>query len=171
MLRRILFFLWLFAASQAWAENVVLSDLASGESRSFTSLTGEGKWTLFMLWASDCGVCRREAPEIERFHTRQKNASARVVGISLDGPEYLQAAREFVSDYRLSFPNMVAEVEDVMTQFYDLTGTHMLGTPSFLLFAPDGQVRSYQVGPIDVALLEQLIQHEGELAVVRGEKR
>jgi thiol-disulfide isomerase/thioredoxin len=168
MFRHILFSLFLMTACQAWAGPIGLVDLANGENRSFTSLTGQGKWTLVMLWASDCGVCRSEAPEIERFYSRKKNSGVRVVGISLDGVSYLQSARGFVADYRLSFPNMVAEAEDVMPLFYDLTGTHMLGTPSFLLLDQHGRIRTYQIGPIDLALVEQFIQRDGNLVVGRG---
>jgi peroxiredoxin len=134
-----------------------LTDL-QGHSRSLSEFTGKGQWTVVMIWSASCGVCQREAPKFETFHEKNKNGDARVVGLSVDGAEGVEGAREFVAENGLSFVNLLADGEQVAAMFYDATGEYLIGTPGFLVYGPDGQLRTYQVGTIEVSMLERFMQ-------------
>jgi peroxiredoxin len=139
------------------AEASPLTDL-EGNPRSISDYTGNGQWTVVMIWAAGCGICQREAPKFETFHRKYKDDDARVLGLSVDGAAGVADAREFVTDHGLSFVNLLGENEDVAALFYDNTGEHLVGTPGFLVFGPDGQLRTYQVGVIEVSLIERFMQ-------------
>lgn len=140
----------------------------SGRAGTLGDYTGKGQWTVVMIWASDCGICRHEAPGMEAFHQRHKGGVARVLGLSVDGPAGLAAARGFVREAGLTFPSLVGAAEDVATLYFDETGTNLIGTPAFLIFNPRGQLRSYQAGSLNVAALEQLIRLQPALSVAEG---
>ena len=140
-----------------------LSDF-DGRTSKLSEYTGNGNWTLVMIWSSTCGTCRREAPRIEAFHQRHANAGVEVLGISVDSLEGVMNARRFVRQNRLTFPNLVGDPEDVALLYLDTTGTHLLGTPGFLLFNPQGRLRTFGIGPVDVGRLDRIV---GEISLVR----
>ena len=148
----LVFFLYLvFASAQA-----SLSDF-DGRTARLADYTGNGSWTLVMIWSATCGTCHREAPRIEAFHQRHENAGVEVLGISVDGLEGVMNARRFVHQNRLTFRNLVGDAEDVALLYLDTTGTHLLGTPGFLLFKPRGRLRTFSVGPVDVGRLDRIV--------------
>lgn len=169
--RRVQFALFLLCVLplSVFAEDGRLTDL-KGDPRSVAEFTGDGKWTVVMFWESSCGVCQAEAPRLEAFHQRHKGNAARVLGISVDGRSGLDDARDFVRDNRLTFANLLGEAEDAVVLFNDETGAHMVGTPSFLVFDPQGLVRTYEVGVIDLALLEKFILEQSANAAAGGDK-
>jgi peroxiredoxin len=46
-----------------------------------------GKYVLLDFWASWCGPCRQENPNVARNYARFKNKNFTVVGVSLDRPD------------------------------------------------------------------------------------
>lgn len=154
-------------AEETLVEDTALVDL-QGAGRTLSEFTGRGEWTVAMIWASYCGICRHEAPGIEAFRQKYKHRPVRVVGVSVDGVSGLEDARGFVADYGLSFPNLVGQADDVALMYYDLTGTHMIGTPSFLVFDPQGELRTFQAGAIELGTLEQLVSEQATVATLAG---
>ena len=126
----------------------------------FTTLNdyrGHGRWLVVMIWASDCEICRLEAPSYQQFHQRHAGKDAVVVGITLDGAEREQHADGFVAQHGLQFDNLLGEPEAVVGYYEVITGTRWVGTPSFLIFAPDGELRARQAGAVEVEIVEQFI--------------
>jgi peroxiredoxin len=154
----VLFLYLVFASAQG-----SLSDF-DGRTFKLSEYIGNGNWTLVIIWSSTCGTCRREAPRIEAFHQRHDNAGVQVLGISVDSLEGVVNARRFVRQHHLTFPNLLGSPEDVALLYLDTTGTHLLGTPGFLLFNPQGRLRTFGVGPIDVDRLDRTV---GEISLVR----
>lgn len=166
-LRRIALTLLLCLALPVANAGSALTDL-QGRPAALADLVGNGQWTVVMIWASDCGICRYEAPQMEDFHQRHRDSVAQVVGLSVDGVDNLSAARAFVRDQGLSFANLVAEGEEAAALFYDETGNHLVGTPAFLIYNPQGVLRSYQTGRLNMLALEQLVQPQATLSVAEG---
>lgn len=170
MLKRILYSVTLGLLAASWPALAAESPFSSlsGEPRPVAAYTGGGQWTVVMIWASDCAVCRGEAPELESFHQRHKGSDARVVGLSVDGPDGVGDARDFIADTGISFPNLIGSGEDTAALFYDETGNHLLGTPAFLVFNPAGRLRTYQTGRLNLQLLERLMESQKPLTVAEG---
>jgi cytochrome c biogenesis protein CcmG/thiol:disulfide interchange protein DsbE len=111
------------------------------------SLAGaRGKIILLNFWASWCGPCRAEVPDLVELQTRYKDR-LQVIGLVVDD-EDMDAIHQFVKDFRINYPVGVAPGELRM----QYGGIPALPT-SFLL---DGQGRVVQkhVGLRDPALYE-----------------
>ena len=121
-----------------------------------TGHVGGGQWLVVMLWASDCVACNREAHQYVDFHEFNQDGDARVLGISLDGDNQA-AAQAFIDKHAVSFPNLIADFPSGARWFADLTGKPFLGTPGFLVFDPQGELRAQQIGAVPAAVIEQFI--------------
>ena len=147
---------------------LLLSPLASAEIKGFEDFNGKpqvldnylgkGKWTIVMIWASDCHICNREAHEYVDFHLIHSDTDATVLGISLDGDSRKKAAEKFIKKHSVDFPNLIAEPEYVSALYKDLTGQFFSGTPSFLIYSPEGELKAAQAGAVPTKLIEDFIK-------------
>jgi len=139
-----------------------------GNTQNLDNFKGKGKWTIVMMWASDCHICNEEAHQYVAFHKKHQNKDAAVLGISLDGENKKDDARGFIKEHAINFPNLIGEPIYVAELYRDLTGDSFLGTPTFLIFSPDGNLRAQQVGAVPTDLIEQFMVSEA--IVIEQEK-
>lgn len=139
----------------AQASETFLSDF-QGQPASIASYTGNGKWLAVMFWASDCHVCNVEAKNYADFHNRHHNRDASILGVSLDGANRA-AAEQFIRRHKLTFPNLIGESGLVALHYTSLVGETAFGTPSFLLYNPQGELVASQLGAVRVEKLEAFI--------------
>ena len=136
------------------------SNLATHESESLENYTDDGKWLIVMIWASDCIACNNDARSYSDLHTRHKNGNASVLGLSIDGDIKREEAIAFTKWHEISFPNLIGNPDAVESYYAQLTHTAWVGTPSFLIFNPQGTLEAKQAGAIPAELLEQFLnQH------------
>ncbi len=145
------------ALSPVLAENATGFQTLDGKDRNIESYLGQGQWLVVMLWAHDCHVCNQEAEQYAQFHDDHVDEGAAVLGISIDGLEEREAAQRFVARHDLPFPSLIAETEVVMRWYRGQTGTRFLGTPTLLIYAPDGKLKAAQAGAVPVEVIEQFI--------------
>lgn len=63
-----------------------------------------GKVLIVNLWATWCGPCRLEVPELIRLHKEYRTQGLEVVGLSTENPEAsAPAVRKFVQDYNVDY--------------------------------------------------------------------
>ena len=63
-----------------------------------------GKVLLVNLWATWCGPCRLETPELVKLHKEFRSQGLEVVGLSTENPETsAEAVREFVQDFNVNY--------------------------------------------------------------------
>ncbi len=130
----------------------------SGKSRSIDEFTGKGKWTVVMIWASDCHVCNHEAHNYIDFHFVHSDKDATVLGISIDGRAGKANAEAFINRHQVNFPNLIGDAVAVADWFTGLTGAPWIGTPTFLIYAPDGVLKAQQVGAVPTPIIEDFMQ-------------
>lgn len=130
-----------------------LQDL-QGNTRSLSEFTGGGKWTVVMIWASDCLICNAEMHQYVDFHTFHQEKDARVLGISMDGQEKKDEAKAFIERHAVNFPTLIGEPEEVAALYIELSGRPWRGTPTFLIYGPNGELRAQQVGAVPPKLIE-----------------
>jgi cytochrome c biogenesis protein CcmG/thiol:disulfide interchange protein DsbE len=105
-----------------------------------------GKWVLINLWASWCGPCRDEAPDLQRFYERRGGDGFEILGI--DTQETAEAGRGFVEEYGLTYP----QLHDGDGEYAeDLKTT---GVPENFLVDPEGNVALVQAGPVTAEFLQ-----------------
>ncbi|TNF95103.1 MAG: TlpA family protein disulfide reductase [Gammaproteobacteria bacterium] len=160
-IRYLILFTMLLLSGQLYAGG--LKDFA-GKAASIEDFSGKGKWLIVMLWASDCHVCNSEAHQYIDFHTAHSDLDATVLGISLDGEKKKQDAEGFIDKHSVNFPNLIGEPEDVANLFTSLTGAPWIGTPTFLIYTPQGELKAQQVGAAPAHLIEEFIQENTTVA-------
>jgi len=130
----------------------------NGQEKAISNFTGDGKWRVVMIWASDCHVCNQEAHTYNDFHERHKDSDARMLGISLDGRDKIDDARAFIKRHKITFPNLIGEPEEGVMDYMKLTGAEWVGTPTFLIYTPQGELVAKQEGAAPVSLIENFIR-------------
>jgi cytochrome c biogenesis protein CcmG/thiol:disulfide interchange protein DsbE len=119
----------------------------SGLDGKSVSLAGaRGKIILLNFWASWCGPCRAEVPDLVELQTRYKD-SLQVIGLIVDDDD-MDAIHQFVKDFGINYPVGIAPVE-LSVQY---GGIPALPT-SFILDA-QGRVVQKHVGLRNPALYE-----------------
>lgn len=151
----------------AIAEDTILEDF-SGNPAKIEDYTGQGKWLAVMYWASDCHVCNVEAHQYAAFHHRHKDSDATVLGVSLDGKAGKAAAEQFIRRHQLEFPNLIGESDLVSLQYTFTTGDTRFGTPSFLLYDPQGELKAAQLGAVPVEKIEAFINKHSPTAAAEA---
>jgi len=142
----------------------VLKDFA-GQPSSIEQHAGKGKWLVVVMWASDCHVCDMEMPAYAAFHLKHEKRDAQVLGISMDGEEKKADAEGFLARHKLPFANLIGEPSDLMLYYMMTTGASFVGTPTVLVYAPDGELRAAQAGAVPVKVIEDFIAKETVAAV------
>ena len=128
----------------------------NGAKTSLEEQIGQKKWSLFMFWAHDCGVCRAEFPLFSEFHNNRKDVD--VIGISIDGESKKHLAEAFLERAKPSFPSYIASLTLVAANYEILTEENFRGTPTFLMFTPEGELLGNNPGKLSISALEAFIE-------------
>ena len=139
------------------AASPMFQNLQSGESGTIEDYSQADRWLIVMIWAHDCEICEREVGDYDRFHRRHAGNDAIVLGLTLDGEQRKPQALEFVERHGLGFDSLIGEPEAVAGYFQIATGSRWIGTPSFLVFGPDGALKAKQTGAVEVEIVENFI--------------
>jgi cytochrome c biogenesis protein CcmG, thiol:disulfide interchange protein DsbE len=108
-----------------------------------------GDWVLVNLWASWCGPCRQEAPDLDRFARRYRDRGVRVLGINVQ--DNSDDALAFVREYKIDYPQL-RSVGDERSAAFGSTGV-----PENFLVNPRGRLALIWRGPVDEEFLQRRI--------------
>jgi thiol-disulfide isomerase/thioredoxin len=121
-----------------------------------------GKVVLVDYWATWCGPCRAEVPNILQNYLKYHDKGFEVIGISLDDTR--EAAEEYVKQTNIPWPSLFHESSDgsgwqnPMAVRYGITGI-----PTAILVDQEGKVVSMNArGPRLAAELEKLLGKSSE---------
>ena len=134
-----------------------LKDMA-GNDKKLHDYRIEGKWLVVMVWQSDCHICNQEAKSYEAWFQKNKSGSSTLIGISTDNWENRLAAQGFIDKHRVTFPNTLISYEKLNEYYANYVGQGFIGTPSFLLYAPSGELMATQTGAVPTELIDQYIR-------------
>jgi thiol-disulfide isomerase/thioredoxin len=103
-----------------------------------------GKVVLVNLWATWCGPCRLETPELVKLHQEYRSKGLEMVGLSTENPEAsAEMVRDFVRQYNVDYPIGWA-TREVALSFMRLSGRNAI--PQSFIIAADGRVLNQFVG-------------------------
>jgi cytochrome c biogenesis protein CcmG/thiol:disulfide interchange protein DsbE len=114
-----------------------------------TSFTGEpmsleanrGKVVVVNFWASWCyPACYEEAPVLERNWREYRDRGVVVLGVDIQDKS--EAARKFISDFNLTFPNAMDASGKVSVDY------GIYGVPETFFIDREGRIRSKHVGAV-----------------------
>jgi thiol-disulfide isomerase/thioredoxin len=115
-----------------------------------------GKVVLVNLWATWCGPCRMETPELVRLHKEYQGKGLTMVGLSTENPEAsAELVRDFVRNFNVDYQIGWATPQ-VQIGFMQLTGRNAI--PQSFIIGPNGQVLNRFVGFNPATTPDQLRQ-------------
>jgi DsbE subfamily thiol:disulfide oxidoreductase len=106
-----------------------------------------GKVVVLNFWATWCGPCREEMPELQRFH-QQKDADVVLLGIDIK--EDKDTIIQFMKRAGYSYP----VVRDTFAQAADTYQIRAI--PTTYVLDKQGIIRYKKVGPVTAAELKQV---------------
>ena len=127
--------------------NLKLKDLDGKEHELRTAIK---KPTLVNFWATWCGPCIEEIPELVEFATNQTDIE--VLGIALDEPD---AAKQFVERFNMKYPQLYDEVgpRDASVSLGNPRGV----LPYSVLIDADGRLIKQKIGPFHKGDIEKWV--------------
>lgn len=121
-----------------------------GEAVKLSDYVGKGKYVLVDFWASWCGPCRAEIPNLANIH-KNYGKDVQVIGLNVWDKE--DKAKQAVIDHKMDWTIVADPAQSNATELYGINGI-----PQIILFAPDGTIvaRDLREGKIEEKIKEVL---------------
>lgn len=112
-----------------------------------------GQVVVLNVWASWCAPCRAEAPALEQVSAETADQGVQFVGLNTRDTE--AAAKAFVANYQLTYPNLVDDDGSLQLAFRDTLPPQSI--PSTVFIDAQGRVAARVLGEIDRSRLQGIV--------------
>lgn len=101
-----------------------------------------GKVVVLNLWATWCGPCRMEVPELVKLNEEFKGQNVEIVGLNVSpDQDDVQAIREFMQEFKISYT--IGQVDDELQSILFSISSSI---PQSFLITRDGKVYKHYTG-------------------------
>lgn len=142
------------------------SGLAKGDTApdfELTTLAGDtvklsdyrGKTVMLNFWASWCPPCRSEMPHMEKYYNDTKDSGEiEILAVNMTKTEKKKekGAKEFVEEYKLTFPILLDVDSDVMKMY------QVKVYPTSYIINKEGVITDKLMLPLDQKMIEQVME-------------
>ncbi len=135
--------------------------LLNGQTFKLSEHVGK-KIIILNFFATWCGPCREEVPELNRFYKKYKNLPVMLIGINAGESE--AKVKGFIEKFKVAFPVGIDEDEEIQ-HLYTVTGF-----PTTVLIGANGVVHVYEVGAISNADVAFKAYVEENLKIIKENK-
>lgn len=127
---------------------IMTADVKMIDGGNFKLEDAKGKVILFNLWATWCGPCRQEMPELIEMQNKYRDQGFEIIGLNTDD-ETLEKINPFVEQMKLNYKIGWAD-EAMMKEFMRIS--KIAAIPQSFLIDREGRLRGVFVGGGPTAL-------------------
>ena len=132
------------AESNPLPANVRSATLKTADGGSISLADYSGKVVLVNLWATWCGPCRNETPELVRLHKEFQSQGVEMVGLSTEDPvASAESVRSFVKAFQVDY-HIGWVPSEVAISLMQVSGSSSI--PQNFIISRDGRVLKHFVG-------------------------
>lgn len=123
------------------------------DGKAFTLAAQQGKWVVINYWATWCGPCIKEMPELSALDAMREHIQ--VIGLAYEDIP-ADDLRAFLAERPVVYPIAIISVANPPASL-----EAPRGLPLTYLVAPDGKLSRQFVGPVTAKLIEEAIAEAG----------
>lgn len=127
--------------------------VATIDGKTFDLAEQRGKWTVVNFWATWCGPCLKEMPELSALDAMREHIV--VVGLAYEDTT-VEDMQAFLKERPVVYPVALVDVYDPPADFETPRGL-----PMTYLIAPDGVITKKYTGPVTAGQIEADIAAAG----------
>jgi thiol-disulfide isomerase/thioredoxin len=107
-------------------------DQPDGTKKSLSDYAGKGKYLLVDFWASWCGPCRAEGPNLKELYAKYKGDKFEILGVAVW--DEVSDTEKAIKEDKTTWPQIL-DAKEIPTKLYGINGI-----PHIILIGPDGTI-------------------------------
>jgi len=104
-----------------------------GKTQKLSDYVGKGQYVLVDFWASWCGPCRQEIPNLINVYNNYKDKNLNVLGVTVS--DKADDSKRAIEELGINYPQILGENNTAAAEMYGV-----MGIPHIILFGPDGTI-------------------------------
>lgn len=122
-----------------------------GKTQKLSDFVGKGQYVLVDFWASWCGPCRAEIPNIIDVYNKYKDKNLNVLGVTVN--DRVEDSKGAIEELGIKYPQILGAKDWSVAEIYGI-----MGIPHIILFGPDGTIlaRDLRGEMIEMAVKQHL---------------
>ena len=122
-----------------------------GKTQKLSDFVGKGQYVLVDFWASWCGPCRAEIPNLIDVYNKYKDKNLNVLGVTVS--DRVEDSKGAIEELGINYPQILGANDWSVAEIYGV-----MGIPHIILFGPDGTIlaRDLRGGLIEIAVKQHL---------------
>ncbi len=122
-----------------------------GKTQKLSDFVGKGQYVLVDFWASWCGPCRAEIPNLIDVYNKYKDKNLNVLGVTVS--DRVEDSKGAIEELGINYPQILGANDWSVAEIYGV-----MGIPHIILFGPDGTIlaRDLRGELIEIAVKQHL---------------